>query len=153
MSSAPCASARSASSAERRQIAVHAEHALGDDERPARARCGQGALDRIEVQVRIDELARAGHADAVDQAGVIERVGEDQIVASDERRQQAEVGAVARAEEQRGLAAAERGQARSVASKWSWCPRRRREPPEPAPTRGRAARMRSIRRASSARPR
>ena len=57
--------------AKRRQVAVHAEHALGDDDRAALARLSKRRLERIQILMRIDDRRRLRQPDAVDQARVV----------------------------------------------------------------------------------
>ena len=70
--------------AERRNVAFHAEDALGDDDARAAGRAMrlERVLEKGEIEVRIDDFVRAGEAHAVDQAGVIERVGKDDVAAA-----------------------------------------------------------------------
>ena len=55
-------------------------------------------------------MRRLRQADAVDQAGVVPLVGQDEVVGRNDRLQQADVGGVSRAEQQRGLGAGEGGE-------------------------------------------
>ncbi len=62
-------------------IAIHAEDAFDGDEFVA---CGRRFLQRVfekgEIEVREDDFARAGKPDAVDYAGVVRGVGEDDVL-------------------------------------------------------------------------
>src|SRR5215472_4796318 len=83
-------------------VAIHAENGLSDNQFP-RWRADIAAkrgFQLIQVAVRVDFAARAGKPNGVDQAGVVERVGEDDVALSKQRGQQPEVGRVAAAEVQ-----------------------------------------------------
>ena len=78
-----------------------------------RPRVGRDELaERVEVGVRIDDDASAREAAAVDDAGVVQRVGEDDVVRADERGDDADVGVIAGVEEQRGFGSFPAGDAR-----------------------------------------
>jgi hypothetical protein len=96
---------------QRRDVAVHREDRLGDDERRARARLLQAPREVLDVVVRVDERLRARQPAAVDDRGVVELVGEDHLARARQRADDAEVRQVARAEQQRGLGALEGGEA------------------------------------------
>ena len=92
---------------QRRQVAVDREHRLGDDHgRAAGARRRAGPPTRGRVGVRGDHRLGAGHPAAVDQRGVVVRVGDEQGARAGQRPDRAEVGQVARGEDQ-GLLGAE----------------------------------------------
>ena len=91
-------------SCERREVAVHREHGVGDDDRLAAAGTAQPARERVEVGVRVDDRLRAREAAAVDDRGVVERVGEDHLAAAGQRGDHAGVGEEARAEQHARLA-------------------------------------------------
>ena len=87
----------SASSHERRQrpeVAVHAEHAVGD-EQLALARRGSSCEDAsrgVDVLVREHLDRGAAQAAAVDDAGVVQLVGDDDVVLGQDRGDGAGVG-------------------------------------------------------------
>ncbi|KOT06761.1 8-amino-7-oxononanoate synthase domain protein [Burkholderia mallei] len=99
---------------ERRDVAVHAEHGVGDDQLRRRVAGAQARVERVGVAVRVDLHVRARQPRAVDQRRMIERVGEDRRAAARERGERGEVRHVAGAEVQRarriGEAAGERGE-------------------------------------------
>ena len=92
---------------QRRDVAVHREHAVGHDQRRAAVRVAQAPGEVVDVGVAVDERLGARQPAAVDDRGVVELVGEDDLAAAGERRHHAEVGQVARAEQQRALRALE----------------------------------------------
>ena len=69
--------------AQRRPVSVHGEHGVGDHDLAAR-RFAERLLHRGHICVRIDLDAGAGKAAAVDDRGVIQRVGEDQVFGASE---------------------------------------------------------------------
>ena len=71
---------------------------------------GKDAFDRGIVQVRIAQYPGPGEAHAVNQAGMAELVGHNQIVSAGKRGQNAQVDVIAGVEEQRGLAVVKAGQ-------------------------------------------
>ena len=97
----PCASSstsqaswRSASarrSRHRRDVAVHAEYRVGDDELAPRARSGQQAIERGEIEVGIAPELRAREQRRVVQGRVVQPVGEHRVAARRERGHDAEV--------------------------------------------------------------
>ena len=105
---------------ERRQrceVAIHAEHAVGDDERAAALRRRSGRMDieqrarRGCIRMRVPEVARAAHETRrVDQRGVVEPVGEQQIALVGERGEHAEVRHVAGGEDHRACTTGELGE-------------------------------------------
>ena len=68
----------------------------------------QAPLEVVDVRVAVDERLRARQPAAVDDRGVVELVGEDDLAAPRERRHDAEVRQVAGAEQQRALRPLER---------------------------------------------
>ena len=126
---------------ERRDVAVHREDRVGDDQRAAPPRaCAQAPGEVLDVAVVVDEDLGARQPAAVDDRGVVELVGEDDVAAAGERGDDAGVGQVARAEQQRGLGALERRPAAPRAGDGSSsCPRpaatRRRRRPSASPRR------------------
>ena len=92
-------------------VAVHAEEGLGDEE-PAPGGPGfvEEARRTVRVSVGIDGDSRPGEAAAVDDAGMVEGVGDDDVVGSGQGGEDADVGLVARREDECGLAAEELGQ-------------------------------------------
>ena len=106
---------------QRRDVAVHAEDAVRDDEdqavrRPARvgaallAGLAQQLAQGRGVLVREDDARRLAHPHAVDDRGVVERVGDDQVVLAGHDRDDAGVGGEARLEGQHRLGVLELGQ-------------------------------------------
>ena len=59
---------------QRRQIAIHAEDTLRDDDGAPRARRFERGLERLEILVRVNLRPRFGKANAVDQAGMVQLV-------------------------------------------------------------------------------
>ena len=100
-----------ADAGQRRDVAVHREDAVGDDEdvavRAVRAAAGtrvaQHLLKAVDVAVREDGARRLGQADAVDDRGVVELVADDQVALVGDGRDDAAVGGEARLERQHGL--------------------------------------------------
>ncbi len=64
---------------QRGDVAVHREDAVGDDQRGASRRSPQPPLEVLGVGVPVDEGLRAGQPAAVDDAGVVELVREDDL--------------------------------------------------------------------------
>ena len=79
-------------------------------ERAARAGLLQAPREVLDVVVAVDEDLGPREPAAVDDRGVVELVGEDDLAGARERAHDAEVREVARAEQQRGLGALERGE-------------------------------------------
>ena len=94
---------------QRRDVAVHREDAVGDDQRAAPLGLAQAPREVVDVAVVVDEGLGPRQPAAVDDRGVVELVGEDDLAA---RRASAEttpsVRQVAGAEQQRRLGALER---------------------------------------------
>jgi len=97
--------------AQGRAVAVHREHRVGDDDLASR-RGAERMRDGPQVCVRKDFDASAGEPAAVDDRGVVQRVGENQVFGSGDGRQQAAVRGIAAAEEQRCVAVREARQLR-----------------------------------------
>jgi hypothetical protein len=115
---------------QRRDVAVHAEDAVGGhQDRPIRppadldlaapggnldlvlrAGVAQQAPQGFDVLVREDDPRRLAHAHAVDDRGVVERVRDDQVVLAGQDRDDARVGREARLEGQDRLGVLEVGQ-------------------------------------------
>ena len=77
---------------EGRDVAVHREDAVGDDQAEAAgSRLLELRLEVGHVGVRVDEALRLAQADAVDDRGVVELVGDDRVVGSEERLEDAAV--------------------------------------------------------------
>ena len=76
-----------ADAGQRRDVAVHREDAVGDDQdRPVRAvgaavgaRLAQHLLEAVDVAMREDGARRLRQAHAVDDRGVVELVADDQV--------------------------------------------------------------------------
>ena len=78
---------------QRRDVAVHAEDAVGDDEPPgSRAGLLNRAAQVRHVGVRIANDLGAAEAAGVDDAGVVEFVGKDDVVGADQRGDGGDVG-------------------------------------------------------------
>ena len=92
----------------RRDVAIHAEHRVSDDEPAARSRSGQQPLQRREVEVRIALEGGPRQQRGVVQRGVVQPVGEHRVLAPDQRRHGADVGEVAGGKQQRARQADER---------------------------------------------
>ncbi len=88
------------------QIAVHREHPVGGDQAVAGVRCLlQAGLELVHVPVAVPESAGLAQADAVDDRGVVELIGNDCVSLVKQRLEQAAVGVEAGAEEDRVLGA------------------------------------------------
>ena len=87
---------------QRSDVAIHAEHAIGDDEDQAirQARPLAALLDRIvedgaegfDIGVLVDLARRLREAHPVDDRGVIELVGHDQVLLAGDRRDDSGIG-------------------------------------------------------------
>ncbi len=96
---------------ERGGVAVHAEEGLGDEQPAARRpRLVEEACGTVRVSVGIDGYSRPGEAAAIDDAGMVEGVGDDDVLGSGQCGQDAEVGLIARGEDECSLAAEKPGQ-------------------------------------------
>ena len=85
-------------------VAIHREHRIGDQHRPARPFGDQpGRLS--EVEVGIDRHVGAGQPCAIDDRGVVELVGDDPGAGATEHAEHSEVGGEAGREHQRRLGA------------------------------------------------
>ena len=103
-----------------RDVAVHREHAVGDDEdQPIRLagalatvldRLVQDRLERLDVGVREDLARRLRQAHAVDDRGVVESVADDQVGLAGDGRDDAGVGREAGLEGEDGWRALELGE-------------------------------------------
>ena len=65
---------------DRRAVAVHAEDQVADDQPAPAVHSTEERAERVEVGVRVDDHARARQPAAVDDAGVVEGVREDDVV-------------------------------------------------------------------------
>ena len=84
--------------------AVHGEHAVGRDQAHARVlRVLQRLLELVHVVVGVAQAPRLAQADAVDDAGVIQRVADDRVLLVEQRLEQAAVGVEARRVQDRVL--------------------------------------------------
>lgn len=95
---------------ERGDVAVHREDAVGDDELAAGAALGrllELLLQVGHVAVGVAEAAGLGEADAVDDRGVVEGVGDDGVLGAEDRLEDAAVGVEAGGVEDRVLLAEE----------------------------------------------
>jgi hypothetical protein len=87
---------------ERRDVAVHREDRVGDDQPPggALAVLAQRPVEVLDVAMAVDDDLGPREAAAVDDRGVVELVGEDRVPRARQRADDAEVRQVARAEQQ-----------------------------------------------------
>jgi hypothetical protein len=92
------------------EVAVHAEHGIGEDQLAPGGAGGEQALERRQIGVRVALAVGARELHGVDQRSVVEAVGEDGVVAPDQRRNDAKVGQVAGGEEQGARKAGEFGE-------------------------------------------
>ena len=83
---------------ERRDVAVHGEHGVGDHDRAVRVPQKPGHLPEVAVPVDPD-LAR-GQAAPVDDRGVVQLIGDDRHVRTADNAEDAEIGGEARREQQ-----------------------------------------------------
>ena len=95
---------------QRRQIAIHAEHRIGEDQLAPGTAARQPRGQMLEIAMRIADMLGARQLRGIDQRGVVEFVGKDGIVALQQRRYDRQIGHVAGAEIQRLLEAGERRQ-------------------------------------------
>ena len=96
---------------QRGDVAVEPEQALGGDQRAAAVGLAQPPREVLGVAVVVGERVRARELAAVHDRGMAELVVEHDLAAARERRDHAEVGQRAGAEQQPGARAAERRQA------------------------------------------
>ena len=97
MTSALYLSARSQISAQRRDAAVHGKHAVrGDEPRAAVLRILQVLFELGEIAIRVTQAPRFAEPDAVDDAGVIERIRDDGVLFTEHGFEQSAVGIPAR---------------------------------------------------------
>ena len=98
---------------ERRDVAVHGEHAVGGDQ--ARAGVAGGLQEPLEVGhvgVRVALPLGPAEPDAVDDRGVVQRVGDDDVLLAEERLEQSAVRVEARGVEDGVLGGQEAGDGR-----------------------------------------
>ncbi len=83
-------------------VAVHTEEGLGDQETPAVVGClvPKGCAGSLDVQMGVNANGGAGEAAAIDQAGVVGGVRNDEVAAIGQGGDQTEVGLIAGGEEQ-----------------------------------------------------
>ena len=108
----PNSSASAHSVRQRAEVAVHAEHAVGDEERRAGA-AGSDLQDlarRVDVLVRKHLDRRAAQAAAVDDARVVQLVRHDDVVLAEDGRDRAGVGREAALEDDDGFGLLELGE-------------------------------------------
>ncbi len=86
--------------AQRRQVAIHAEHAIGGEQGGALGRGHQLAQRGFRIAVRIALEFAAGQSRAVDQAGVVALVLHADVAIAEQGLQDGKVGQVAAAEQQ-----------------------------------------------------
>ena len=96
---------------QRGDVAVHREHAVGDDQGAPALGLADAPPEVLHVAVVIDEHLRAREPAAVDERSVVELIGEDHVAGTRQRGDGAGVGQVPRSEQQGALATRERGQA------------------------------------------
>ncbi len=85
----------------RRDVAVHAEHGIGEHELAPRGGCPQQPIEQGHIVVRIDMDGGAREPRTIDQAGVVQHIRKNCVAASHERWHNADVGQVTGAEVQR----------------------------------------------------
>ena len=96
---------------ERGGVPVHAEEGLGDQQPAAGGTClVEEACGSLRISVGIDGDSSAREAAAVDDAGMVECIGDDHVIRACQGGQDADVGLIARGEDERGLAVEESGQ-------------------------------------------
>ena len=96
---------------QRRDVAVHREDGVGHDQRAASFGLAHAPGEVLDIGMAVDEGLRARQPAAVDDRGVVELVGEDDLALARQGGDYAQVGEVARAEEQGRRRALEVGQA------------------------------------------
>ena len=78
---------------QRRDAAIHREHTVGRDEACAAIlRLLQVLFELREISIRVAQSTRFAQPDAIDDAGVVERVGDDGILFAEHGFEQATVG-------------------------------------------------------------
>jgi hypothetical protein len=92
------------------EIAVHAEHRVAEDQLASGGARGEQTFEYRQIGVRVALAVGARELHGVDQGSVVEPVGEDRVVAPDQRRNDPQVGQVAGREEQGARKAGERGE-------------------------------------------
>ena len=105
---------------ERGDVAVHAEERVGHDDasRVGGGSCAQHPLEVLRAVVAVDVRGGAGEAARVDDAGVVEGVGEDVVAVAGEGGEHTKVGLVSGGEDEGGFAT---GPARPAAARGaSW---------------------------------
>ena len=107
----PVSSASVAQLRQRPEVAVHAEDAVGDQQLALAGRQLRDDLARgVDVLVREDLDRRAAQAAAVDDAGVIQLVGDDDVIFGQDGRDRAGVGREAALKDDDGLDLLELGE-------------------------------------------
>ena len=91
MTSAPYLSGEIADLVQRRDAAVHREDAIGGDEPRAAILRVPVLFELGEIAVGVAQAPRFAQPDAVDDAGVVERVGDDGVLLAEHRLEQAAV--------------------------------------------------------------
>ena len=89
---------------QRREVAVHAEDTVRQDERGVLRASGELPVERNGIGVRVPVESRARDPPRVDQRGMIERVADDQPTLWHERGREAEIRHVAGREQERAFA-------------------------------------------------
>ncbi len=99
---------------QRRDVAIHGKDAVGHDQCPrmAAAMFRQKGFDMVHVAVPVGHDSRARETRAGPQAGMRQFVDQDEVLAADQRRDDAEIGEIARAEDAGRLGAFPMGQPR-----------------------------------------
>jgi hypothetical protein len=103
----PEALAQVADGLERGDVALHREHAVDDDEDPAVVAAGllERALELVHAVVAVRAELRARQQAAVEDRGVVARVGDDRVARREDRPERADVRLVAGREDDRVLGA------------------------------------------------
>ena len=91
-----------------REIAVHAEYRVGENQLAPGAALLQPTGERVRIAMRIAHVLGAGQQGGVDQRGVIQLVGENGVVAPDQRGGDGQIRHIAGGEVQRPLPPDER---------------------------------------------
>ena len=95
-----------------REVSVHAEEAVGDDQTPAETGfAGEQVAEVVDVAVAVDVGHRAGEPAGVNDAAVVEPVTEDGVLSADKGGDCAQVGHVAGGKDEGRPGAEETGEA------------------------------------------
>src|SRR5262249_46521883 len=95
---------------ERRDVAVHAEDRVGDDQTPPRRTMRQELFERRHVRMWVHAHPRPRQAAPVDEAGMVELITKDHVTLPGQSCDRADVRMVPGSEQQRRLGMLERRQ-------------------------------------------